>query len=259
VITLATVTYSRVAALAFPFVTVALAVFAFMYFHPPEDDPDAKPHAPRTFAFHTGSSADPTETAFETVYHDSRWGQNVEGVGHSGTGSTMAATLLYRTFLQQFLADNHIHSVVDAGCGDWEFSQAIDWTGIDYQGFDIVGELVDADTKRFGKPNIQFIHANIVDTDLPPADLLIAKHVLQHLPTADIQKFLTQLPKYKHVLFTDGVDPTYLSALNTDIQPGSYRVLDLMRPPFNLTGVKVLTYWDGKDMHQVEHFVPSSD
>ena len=35
---------------------------------------------------------------------------------------------------QQFLKDNAIRSVVDAGCGDWEFSQAIDWTGIDYKG-----------------------------------------------------------------------------------------------------------------------------
>jgi hypothetical protein len=76
--------------------------------------------------------AEPTKPAppvtgkvFEDIYRHAKWGTNDSGTGNSGTGSTLHATLLYRTFLQQFLKDNDIRSVVDAGCGDWEFSQTL--------------------------------------------------------------------------------------------------------------------------------------
>jgi SAM-dependent methyltransferase len=191
------------------------------------------------------------QKAFEDVYRNATWGKNAEDAGYSGTGSTMRTTLLYRTFLAQFMKDADIHSVVDAGCGDWEFSQSIDWTGIDYKGFDIVPSVVEQDKKKFTKDNVHFFVGNIVDDDLPPADLLISKHVLQHLPTAAVEKFLTQLPKYKHVLLMNGVSAATLSSKNTDIAPGEYRPLDLTRPPFNLPGAKLLTYWDGVHMQQV--------
>jgi 2-polyprenyl-3-methyl-5-hydroxy-6-metoxy-1,4-benzoquinol methylase len=153
-------------------------------------------------------------------------------------------------FLTEFLKDNRITSVVDAGCGDWEFSQSIDWTGIDYKGYDIVDAVIAANTKKYAKPNVHFSAANIVEAELPPADLLISKHVLQHLSNRDVTKFLTQLPKYKHVLLINGVDRMTMSAANTDIAAGDYRELDVTRPPFNIAGVKVLSYWDGIHMHQ---------
>jgi SAM-dependent methyltransferase len=192
-----------------------------------------------------------TRQAFEDIYRSARWGTNAKGEGNSGTGSTARSTLLYRTFLQQFLRDNEIRSVVDAGCGDWEFSNLLDWTGVDYRGYDIVEAVIAADTKKYARANIHFFAANIVETNLPPADLLISKHVLQHLSNSDVQKFLAQLPKYKHVLLINGVDRMTLSADNTDIAAGGYRELDVTRPPFNVPGVKVLSYWDGMHMHQV--------
>ncbi|MFN0245308.1 MAG: class I SAM-dependent methyltransferase [Kofleriaceae bacterium] len=194
--------------------------------------------------------AKPTQKVFEDIYRNATWGSNTNGRGNSGTGSTAHATLLYRTFLQQFMTDNSVKSVVDAGCGDWEFSQLLDWKGIDYKGFDIVESIVAQNTKKYGKPNILFFAASIVEKDLPPADLLISKHVLQHLSNADVATFLKQLPKYKHVLLINGVDRTTMSAANTDIAAGGYRELDVTKPPFNIPGVKVLSYWDGLHMHQ---------
>jgi len=225
----------------------------------------AKPGAPPVAAAKPVESTAPTPAvsdkdevaktakAFGEIYTAAKWGTNQGGIGNSGTGSTQQSTAVYRALLQQFLADNHIKSVVDAGCGDWEFSHLIDWTGIDYKGFDIVPSVVAVDKQRYAAPNITFTVGNIVEDDLPAADLLISKHVLQHLPNADVQKFLTkQLAKYKHVLLTNGVDPTTMSATNgTDIEPGEYRQLDVTKPPFNVAGAKILTYWDGHHMSQV--------
>jgi SAM-dependent methyltransferase len=150
-----------------------------------------------------------------------------------------------------------IKSVVDAGCGDWEFSQTLDWTGIDYKGYDIVAKVVEANKTRFAKPNIQFFTGNIVEDDLPAADLLISKHVLQHLPNSDVQKFLDrQAKKYKHVLLVNGVHPVFMTGRNADIKPGGYRELDVTQPPFKARGIKPLTWWASGHMHQVVHLQP---
>jgi SAM-dependent methyltransferase len=163
----------------------------------------------------------------------------------------MEATVVYRAYLQAFLKRHKIRSVVDAGCGDWESTQAIDWSGIDYKGYDIVEAIITKNRKRFSAPSIHFFVANIVEEDLPTADLLICKHVLQHLPNRDVMKFLPQLARYKHALLVNGVDAETFTAENHDIAVGEYRPLDLTSKPFALPGKKVLMYWDGFHMHQV--------
>jgi SAM-dependent methyltransferase len=197
------------------------------------------------------STPEAVTQAFTKIYDNGTWGTGSGGVGTSGGGSTLAATVVYRAYLQDFLKANHVTSVVDAGCGDWEFASAMDWTGIDYTGFDVVASVIAEDQKKYGAPNIKFQTADIVRTDLPAADLLICKDVLQHLPTEDVLAFLAQLPKYKDVLLTDTVDKVTLTAENHDIQPGQFRLLDLTKPPFSLPALKVLTYFDGHHMHQV--------
>jgi SAM-dependent methyltransferase len=189
--------------------------------------------------------------AFTQIYDDKAWGVGSAGQGTSGGGSTLAATVVYRAFLEDFMKVHGVKSVVDAGCGAWEFSSTVDWTGIEYTGVDVVASVIADDQKKYGAPNIKFQTADIVRTDLPAADLLICKDVLQHLPIEDDLAFLAQLPKYKDVLLTDTVDKVTLSAENHDIQPGEFRLLDLTKPPFSLQALKVLTYFDGNHMHQV--------
>lgn len=204
------------------------------------------------------STAASTEQVFSGIYEKATWGTNTDGKGNSGTGSTIDSTIVYTTYLQKFMKEHGIKSVVDAGCGDWEFSSAIDWTGIHYKGYDIVPSVIANDTKKYGKPTIEFFVGNILDPSLPAADLLVSKDVLQHLPNADVKAFLAQLPKYKHVLLTNGTDWRTLTAENTDIALGDYRPLDLTRPPFDVGGKKVLTYDDGKHTHQMLHVAPAS-
>lgn len=186
-----------------------------------------------------------TKGVFESIYRNRSWGTNAQGVGHSGFGSTMAFTRLYRVFLQDFLAEHGIRSVVDAGCGDWEFSQAIDWSGIDYLGCDIVESIIAENRRRYGAPNIQFVACDIIEAELPPADLLIVKDVLQHLSNRDIGRFLRHLKKFKHVLIINDVEAGSFSASNHDIETGQYRPLDLTRPPFSLPMTKLFAWHFG--------------
>ncbi len=198
------------------------------------------------------------ERAFGDIYKDAAWGTNAEGVGNSGSGSLARTTHLYRVFLRQFMKDHEVRSVVDAGCGDWESTHLVDWTGIDYKGYDVVPSVIEANRTKYGKPNIQFFAGDVVSTDLPAADLLIVKHVLQHLPNAAVTKFFAQLPKYKHVLITSTVGPRTFAGDNREIDAGAFRTFDPTRPPFGLPGLKLLTYWDGYMMQQVVYIPPST-
>jgi SAM-dependent methyltransferase len=186
--------------------------------------------------------ANETEASFTRIYKSGVWGKNQDGEGSSGGGSTVEATAEYRRFLQKFLIDQKIQSVIDVGCGDWEFSQLIDWGNIQYTGYDIVSFVIEKNRKRFEKSTISFEHKNAIETDLPKADLLICKEVLQHLSNKDIKQFLNQIHKFKYCLITNDVNPSTLSSDNRDIENGDYRHLDLTKAPFFINGIPVLTY-----------------
>lgn len=250
-------TYSRVAAVALPPMFIAVLYLLYRDFDhlansggpatPVVAEPASKP------AVAANPSSRSAAEVFGGIYRDQLWGVNDAGEGTSGTGSTVEATSLYRAYLQTFMKEHDIKSVVDAGCGDWEFSRTMDWTGIEYKGFDVVASVIASNTKKFTSANVHFAVANILTDELPPADLIISKHVLQHLPNADVKRFLARLGQYRHALLTDGVNPRSLSSDNPDIPIGAFRYLDPTQPPFSLEGRKALTWWDGLHMQQVVH------
>ncbi len=186
-------------------------------------------------------SEDEAEKAFTKIYKEKKWINKPEDP-LSGYGSSMLATEQYRAYLQSFLEEANITSVVDLGCGDWAFSQAIDWGSINYIGFDVVKSIILQNQQKFGKANISFVHGNGVQSNLPEADLLICKDVLQHLPNSDIQLAIKQFHKFKYCLITNDVNPQTLTSDNPDISYGGHHFLDLTAPPFSVNGDKVLHY-----------------
>jgi SAM-dependent methyltransferase len=191
------------------------------------------------------------EEIFTYIYDKGVWGCNEEGLGSSGTGSTVQNTEPYMKFLQNFLIENKITSVVDVGCGDWTFSQHIDWGNIHYTGYDVVKHVIERNQIKFSSPTIQFIHADISLIAFPSADLLICKDVLQHLPLKDISLFLKQIHKFRYCLITNDVDSDTLTSYNSECPRGAYRSLDLTNAPFNVQGTKLLNFLSYNVMKQV--------
>jgi SAM-dependent methyltransferase len=125
----------------------------------------------------------------------------------------------YVVTLQKFLQDYEVGSVVDLGCGDWQFSRLIDWGEIEYLGLDVVASVVDTNTKLFATDAISF-ETTTVGEPLPSADLVVCKDVLQHLPLPIVTDYLVEFrQRYKHILITNDVYPD--SATNAETPPGA--------------------------------------
>ncbi|MCB1107623.1 MAG: class I SAM-dependent methyltransferase [Chlamydiia bacterium] len=192
------------------------------------------------------------EEIFSAIYKLGTWSEE----GFSLSGSQIEITREYVIFLQDFLERNYIKTVVDLGCGDWAFSRYIDWTGIEYIGIDVVKEVIERNQRLFATPNITFIHGDAFEMELPQGDLLLCKDVFQHLSNLEIQQIIGQFSKYKHCLITNYVDLKTLSSKNTDIPTGLYRPIDLTKPPFNLSGEKVLNFFSGVAPKQTLYITP---
>lgn len=188
---------------------------------------------------------------FSNIYHQKLWGANAQGAGCSGSGSTLETTQEYRSLLELFLEVFEIKTVVDLGCGDWEFSRVIPWGTIDYKGFDVVASVIERNIQKYSKNRISFAVLDATQEELPTADLLICKDVLQHLSNFDVAKIVTQFKKYKYCIITNDVYAHTLSSDNSDIIRGDYRPLDITAAPFNVSGSKLLVYKSGYVTKQV--------
>ena len=180
------------------------------------------------------ASVETMRSAFEDIYSKDVWR------GGSGPGSSPVNTAEYRAFVQRFMHDNGVRTVTDLGCGDWQFSRLIDWSGVRYTGLDLVPHLITSNESRYGGPGVTFRVLETID-DLPGGDLLLCKEVLQHLPNAAVADYLRHIrKKYRLALLTNFVLPEQL--VNSDIAPGRSRPLRLERPPFSAPGAVVMTY-----------------
>jgi hypothetical protein len=86
------------------------------------------------------------------------------GVYGSGVGSLPINNIDYISFLRMFMERNDIRTVVDFGCGDWQFSRYIDWETVTYTGFDVVRAVIERNQSLFARDNISF-HTFSSDTE----------------------------------------------------------------------------------------------
>ncbi len=184
---------------------------------------------------HLESELGSMKERFEEIYASNEWRHG------SGSGSLPKHTRGYVRCLQRFLREQAIETVVDLGCGDWQFSRFLRWQGLEYRGFDIVSSVIEQNRARFTAPNIEFHLFSGDVADLPPADLLIVKDVLQHWSDEAVQAFLPTLRQYKYSLVTNCVNPGG-ETVHVDIADGDFRYLDIRRPPFNVEAEEITEF-----------------
>tara|TARA_B100001248_G_scaffold262699_1_gene261094 strand:+ start:1504 stop:2271 length:768 start_codon:yes stop_codon:yes gene_type:complete len=169
---------------------------------------------------------------FTKIYELNYW----DGSTPSGTGSELSATESIRSELINMYEKFHIHSVVDAPCGDYNWMKLVnERVSVKYTGVDIVSEVIKMNNK-YQTENIKFIQSDICNDSLPNADLLIVRDCLFHFSYKDIKKFFDNFRShsYKYILLTCHIndEALYGSFTNKDIETGDYRRIDLFSSPF---------------------------
>lgn len=172
---------------------------------------------------------------FEYIYTHGVWGNG------SGEGSLLVHVRPYVAFLQLFLRQHRIRSVVDFGCGDWQFSRMLDWADIEYRGYDIVTSIVRENCAKHQSDRITFHAIEGPCGDLPAADLLIVKDVLQHWSDESVFAFLPVVSRFRYALVTNCVDP-FGPTQNLPIEDAGFRYLDVRLPPFNVAAQEVFSF-----------------
>ena len=185
------------------------------------------------------------ERTFRGIYFNQNWFHG------SGSGSLPENTEVYRGFIERFLRTHDIKTVLDLGCGDWQSTRLMNWDGLEYTGIDIVPTIIEAAKTKYANDHIRFICADIIECDLPPADVVILKDVLQHWPNDVVHIFLQKLQKYQYVLITNTVESQRLmpagpqpipEITNRDIELGQSRSFDIAQPPFQIPCQELLRY-----------------
>ena len=172
---------------------------------------------------------------FSKIYKEDLWNKG------SGDGSKIENVGESVDVLQKYIDKPEIKTVLDLGCGDWQFSKFLDLSSVLYLGVDVVDSVIDSNIDLYSASNIDFISRDIITYELPQVDLIICKDVLQHLSNRDVISVLIKIIKSsKFALITNDFNPE--STSNIDIENGDYRYLDLTLSPFFLDVVTVLEF-----------------
>lgn len=161
--------------------------------------------------------------------------------GCSGHGSSLEYTETYRQFLQDFIREHNVKSIVDLGCGDMVVMGALELDGVNYVGVDCIALRIQLNAEKY--PSYTFVHSDIREFEIPKTDLIVCKDVLQHWPHADVVKFLEKIKRlktFKYALFVNDTNNSKNVNLH-DINVASCRSIDITSDPFNF-GEQVMVF-----------------
>jgi len=182
----------------------------------------------------------PTKDAMEQVYEMKLWGSNKSDF-YSGFGSYDSEIInpyidVLIAFLKSF---KNSLTLCDLGCGDFNAGKELVKHTKKYVAVDIVPKLIEHNKRKFQEENLEFHCLDIAVNDLPSADCVILRQVLQHLSNAEVQSVVGKLTSYKYVIITEHL-PKGGFVPNKDIISGQgIRLkkrsgLNLLAAPFNL-------------------------
>lgn len=162
----------------------------------------------------------PTKDAMTQIYDKSLWGGDTYDF-YSGEGSHDTDIIApYIDVITTFLSEKHNQLVVcDLGCGDFNVGQHLVNYTKEYKAIDVVAPLIERNKRHYKASNLEFLNLDIVQDNLPAADCVILRQVLQHLSNNEVSQVLKKLNKYRYIILTEHI-PTGNFTPNKDIISG---------------------------------------
>lgn len=193
------------------------------------------------------------EDIFSGIYKRNEWG-GTPGSFYSGEGTHHPDTLRYIQQVNAFIAERKIKSVLEIGCGDFHVSgQILQNLDVSYLGGDVVDDLIAHHQKNYQTDKIRFQKINAIDDELPSADLIIIRQVLQHLSNDHIQKILNKLSKFKYALITEHLPASPQAEYNLDKITGPHIRMKfnsgvfIDKPPFSIRNTETFLEYPHDD------------
>ena len=150
----------------------------------------------------------------------------------SGRGSTLDRTAALRRELPALLQKLGVRSVLDAGCGDFNWFCTMEMALDNYVGVEVVEELVAVNQERYGTDRCRFASLDVTRDDLPRVDLILCRDCLVHLKNAQVR---AALRNFRRSGSTYLLATTFTEAHpNEDVPLGGWRPVNLAREPFGL-------------------------
>jgi len=146
----------------------------------------------------------PTKAVMHQIYSEHLWGGK-EYDFYSGDGShhTEIVQSYLDAVISFFNTQNNALTVCDLGCGDFNIGKHFTEYTKHYIAIDIVEELIERNNTKFKAENIEFQCLDISKDELPSADCIILRQVLQHLSNEEILNIVNKLTNYTYVILTE--------------------------------------------------------
>jgi SAM-dependent methyltransferase len=183
----------------------------------------------------------PIEQAFDEIYRKRMWqqGESLSGVGSEGQWADA-----YVEWMRGFIAEHDVRTVADLGCGDFLVGSRIAPLVGEYRALDISPTVIGLNRKAYAHlKNVRFEVANLIETAIPDADLILVRQVFQHLSNAQIEAALANIERARFrwlVVSEDIAAPGRMEQPNADLASHSMdtRVsrnsgIVLSEPPFS--------------------------
>ena len=186
---------------------------------------------------------------FTKIYAQGLWGRdaNDSSAYYSGSGThTPAIADPYVAAIRALAATfPHAPSAADLGCGDFHIGAQVRGAFASYIACDIVPGLIEQNRQRYNAQEVEFRCLDLTTDDLPQADVIVVRQVLQHLSNRDIAGFVSRVAGKCHwLVVTEHWPAIEPFDANVDIPTGSEIRLAqrsgvvLTQAPFNLRVVQ---------------------
>jgi hypothetical protein len=176
-------------------------------------------------------------THFENIYKEKNWGGNNSKIFFSGDGSSISPTIpFYIDTVKTFFTNlTYKPNVIDIGCGDFNIGKELVPFVNNYLAVDVVDSLIQHNKSMHNYSNVTFETLDITNSPSPTTDVIILRHVFQHLSNKDILDSLRNIYlKSKYLIITEGIPLTDFTP-NLDIES-----MHSFRPVVNNSGVDIL-------------------
>lgn len=186
-----------------------------------------------------------TQQIFSKIYEEGVWGASGDPKQKffSGLGSHQGEIVkAYLTAVQQFLSSlPKKPDVVDLGCGDFHVGANIREQCGSYIACDIVPSLIEFNREKYKSLDVDFRVLDLANENLPNADVVFIRQVLQHLSNRNIRNVIPKLERsYKFLVLTEHLPELATFTPNLDRPSGPGIRMDLKsgivltQSPFNL-------------------------